>query len=287
VRALRAPRLRTEARRVAELSRMASWYQDQRRVLAGAVSGADVVVNAAGMARPTGGEDDSLFGANALLPLALSTACDRAGVTRFVHVSSAAVQGDAPCLDEDASYRPMSAYASSKALGEQALLAAGHPGTAILRLTSVHATSRPLTRQLVRFATGPWSSVAAPGDAPTPQVLLDNVAAAVAHLCASERPPPPIVLQPWEGWTTAAFLTCLAGHPPTQVPVGPARALTACTKAAARLSSRAAAYHRRLQLLWEGQDQVEGWLRSDGFRPPRPHAEWESLARSVRRNHAA
>ena len=86
--------------------------------LAAAFAGVQVVVNAAGLATPGGTDSPALRGANALLPLVVADAADAAGVQRFVHLSSAAVQGHRPFLDESSHVQPFSAYSRSKALGE-------------------------------------------------------------------------------------------------------------------------------------------------------------------------
>ena len=186
-----------------------------------ALEGVDAVVNTAGVARPTGRDLRDMTAANAMLPRLIAEACVLAGVRRLVHVSSAAVQGDLCRLDESANYRADSPYAQSKMLGEQALLAtpmARTPGcTVILRPTSVHGANRAVTRRLIRLGRWPLACVIAPGLSPTPQVLVDNVGAAAEYLCRAHLTPPPIVLQPWEGWTTGGFLQLLSGRWPCQI----------------------------------------------------------------------
>ena len=84
-------------------------------------AGIDVVVNAAGLATPGDGESPALTGANALLPALVALAANAAGVKRFVHLSSASVQGHRRTVDETSSRAPFSAYSRSKALGEEVL----------------------------------------------------------------------------------------------------------------------------------------------------------------------
>lgn len=281
VRPLAAPRLRADARDVTELASVAHEHATVRNELVATIDGADAVVNAAGLAAPAGVDGASLSGANALLPLLLAEACGIAGVPRFVHVSSAVVQGARTPLDETSSFDTGSAYARTKALGEAAVGAATStrpPGAAvILRPTSVHAAQRSLTRGLARLARSPVATVMGTGDAPTPQVLVENVAAAVAYLCRGVLCPPGVVLQPWEGLTTGGFLRLMGGHEPRRIPTPVARAAL-CSARRWASGERAYAYRRRLELLWCGQAQVSGWLAEQGFVPPAGIGAWEHLA---------
>lgn len=278
---LSAPRLRADARDATELASVALAHAPVRGELVAAIDGADAVVNAAGLAAPAGGDGASLTGANALLPLLLAEACGITGITRFVHISSAAVQGARTPLDETSSFGAASEYARTKALGEVAVGAGTStrpPGTSvILRPTSVHAAQRSLTRDLARLARSPLATVAAPGDAPTPQVLVENVASAVAYLCRPTVRPPAVVLQPWEGWTTSGFLRLMGGREPRRVPRPIATAALCSARRCAR-TGRAYAYSRRLELMWCGQAQVPGWLAAQGFVPPAGIGSWERLA---------
>ena len=78
-----------------------------------------------------------------------------------MHVSSAAVQGRLR-LDDSEQYEPHSAYAQSKALGEDLLLAEppGPTRVVIYRPVGVQVASRPTTRSLVRLASSRFSVVA-------------------------------------------------------------------------------------------------------------------------------
>ena len=78
---------------------------------------ADCVVNAAGVADASSDDESMLNAANGLVPGFLAMAADMARVPRFVHVSSAAVQGRARVLDSSESVAPFSAYSRSKVLG--------------------------------------------------------------------------------------------------------------------------------------------------------------------------
>jgi hypothetical protein len=249
-----------------------------------AIKGVDAVVNAAGFANPTSHDLEGLKSANAVLPGVVVDACALGDVGRLVHISSASVQGDLSTLDESAVYRAQSPYAVTKMLGEQALLAATRTRptvrTVILRPTSVHGAGRSVTCRLIQLARSPFASVIAPGQFPTPQVLVQNVGAAVEYLCRGDLTPPPIVLQPWEGWTTGDFLKLLSGQWPHKIPARSGRSLLRLAALVCPSGSRLA-YRRRLEILWCGQAQVTGWLNDVGFTPPYGREDWERLVQEV------
>jgi len=136
-------------------------------------TGADVIVNAAGDAAPDSAASASLAGANALLPAVLAAAAARSHAYRFVHVSSAAVQGRRAVLDESAETEAFSPYSRSKALGEKALLRVveeageGSPEIVMVRATSVQGADRPTTVRLRGVASSRLATVASPGDRPS------------------------------------------------------------------------------------------------------------------------
>ena len=222
------------------------------------LTGAEAVINAAGLAAPGSAMTDQLVGANAVLPALVARAAAGAGATRVVHISSAAVHGDAPVLDPAADPRPNSPYGFAKRWGEQAFNDAGAGIEAVVyRPTSVHGPRREVTDMLRRLARSPLASVAAPGDDPTPQVMVDQVAALALELATTAQVPTAPVIHPWEGWTTSSFLQHLAGGKrPLQIPRPLARAVLATAKTAGRLHPRAAAQARRLEMLWFGQRQA-------------------------------
>jgi hypothetical protein len=137
-----------------------------------------------------------------------------------------------------------------------------------------------VTATLVRLARSGCATVAAPGDAPTPQVLVQNVAALVAAVCEESAQPPAVVLQPWEGHTTASFLALLGGRDPRLLP----SPLSAFARRAARVATAGgqglAAQGRRAELLLFGQRQSPGWAEATGFRSPYGDRDWHELVRS-------
>lgn len=277
--AVTAPRLKAASAQPRRLRAEAAELERTTR-LAERLSGADIVLNAAGCARPTSGGEPELMGANALLPALIVTASARAGVRRVVHVSSAAVQGRRRVLDETGEVSPVNAYGRSKAAGEAVLLHDQDVEVVVLRATSVHGPDRAVTRRVVRLARSGLATVAAPGDDHTPQVHIDNVARAVVRLCQSTQPAPPIVLQPSEGWTTSQFLAAMGGKEPRQVPRALARRLVAATAATGRMHDSLAGQSRRLELLLFGQGQVPGWLSSGSPNTP-AQAAWRRVVESA------
>ena len=195
----------------------AAYARGQRREidkLASRLGEVAVVVNAAGVATATGRADAELLGGNAVLPRVAREAALAVGARRFVHVSSAGVQGRRPILDESPARHPISPYTASKVLGEMSLRDC--PESVIYRPTSVHGVDRSVTRRLAKHARSPLAVVAGDGRSPTPQVLVENVGAACAHLVLADRPDA-IVLHPWEGITTASLLAILGRkEPPTR-----------------------------------------------------------------------
>lgn len=278
VTAVTAPRLRTSARTAADVS--VETFPSVVDQLICEIGRVDVVVVAAGLSDAVSGEPDDLYGANALLPALVARAVDSldettSRTTRLVHVSSAAVQGRTQRLDETTSVAPFSPYSHSKALGEQLL--ARRADTVVFRPTSVHGPGRELTRRLASFLASPFASVAGKGDAPTPQVLVGNVADAIAFVALANQAPPPVVLQPGESMTTGSLVRIIGGREPRHVPTFAARGVVSVLMLVGRRSGRVAGIGRRIEMLWFGQDQVDGWLKAVGWLPVLGSEEWRRL----------
>lgn len=276
------PRLTTSARSAAELVGEALRRHDVVAQLADQFRGCSVVINAAGNPDASSLDADTLFGANALLPLLILTAAHEAEVPRFVHISSAVVQNDRPVLDESESMDPFSTYSASKIAGERAVADASGGPTAVVRYRppSVHAPGRRVTRMIARIAGSPFASVARPGTQPTPQALLPNVADAVAYLALAEHAPPPVVIHPWEGLTTRGLMESLGGgRTPYAIWAPAARGVVGLAKMIGRFHRPTAANARRIELLWLGQRQAVSWLTRDGWQPPLGQDAWRELSR--------
>lgn len=272
--ALRAPRLGSNA----SPDELAA----TREQLGEALRGCDAVINAAGVSEATSGNVDELEAANAVLPGVVALAARDHGI-RFVHVSSAAVQGSKPCLDDSLDLRPFSPYSRSKARGEQAVLAVDGDNV-VHRPAGVHGPERAVTRTLTRLACSRFSTVAAPGTAPTPQGLIDNVADAISFLATCPESPPRITTQPWEHLSTSGLLGALGGAQPRLVPRAIARAAMRTIDGGATLRPGLRGQVRRLEMLWFGQGQAPSWLGSVGWVPVQPPSAWEALGDAVRRD---
>jgi UDP-glucose 4-epimerase len=290
--AIHAPRIRTSAR---DLTSLAADARLQVQGCLGALEylhGTGVIINAAGLASPGARCSDELVGANALWPAILVLSAPALGCSRLVHVSSAAVFGRASLLSETSEPRPDSPYGYSKLLGDKLAkeLAGDAVEIIVYRPTSVQGSGRRTTQMMGRIANSPLSSVSGKGDQPTPQALVQNVAAATLFLAFVDRPPTHPVLHPWERLTTLGLLQGLAqGRPPVHVPPGVARIVINSMKQIGRHIPALDANIRRLELMWFGQAQDPGWLERVGFEPP---VAWDEsafaalAANGVRRGHA-
>ncbi|WP_269937057.1 NAD-dependent epimerase/dehydratase family protein [Arthrobacter sp. HY1533] len=270
-----APRLESSATAAADVVAEAAGANAGAAAAAAALletfRGVDVVVNAAGLATPGGGESPGQTGANALLPAVIATAARDAGARRLVHLSSASVQGQLRTIDASSRREPFSAYSRSKALGEEALelLAAGPLGITTIRATSVQGPSRPTTLSLAKIARSPLASVAAPGTAPTPVSSIDALAWFVAEVGRHPGGVPAVVLQPWEGLSVREVLAAAGGRSPITLPAWLCRAVLAAGYAVsgALLGERLHGPLRRVELMWFGQEQVPGWAEAEGLVP--------------------
>lgn len=219
--------------------------------------GHGAVVNAAGISDAASNSVSELYGANALLPVAIAKAARLAQVPRFVHISSAAVQGSTT-LDETPRVQPFSPYSRSKALAERWLTDSFLDNTVILRPTSVHGPERRVTRAVAKLAASPFSSFAE--DSPTQQTRVETVAHAA--LVAATRTPslPPILLTPDEGLSTRTYLELVGGRAPKKIPPALAHVAIRLLTALGRINPRLAANARRLEVLWFGQRRRRSWL---------------------------
>lgn len=242
----------------------------------------DAVVNAAGDPDASSRIEPALVAANAVLPVVLARAAAKAEVGRFVHISSAVVQGRAHTLDETGAVYPFSAYSRSKALAEVLLAETGDERIVLYRPPSVHGADRRITRALTAIASSPFNSVASPGSAPTPQAHIDNVADAASFITTCDEKPPLRVMHPWEGFTTASFMELLGGRRPRLIPSRLAGVTTETLRHLGRWARPVSANARRLEMMWHGQEQSMSWLQSGGWTPPAGRESWERLAAQIR-----
>lgn len=153
----------------------------------------DAVVHAAAMFRFSGPRAP-YFHANVDGTARLLTAAQRAGATRFVHISAAGVimdESGSPIRDADESApvvtRHFSAYLASKAQAEQIVLAANQLGfrTIALRPPAIWGPGDPFSRELPRaIASGQFAFIDR-GDYAFSTCHVDNVVEAVQ--CALVR----------------------------------------------------------------------------------------------------
>jgi hypothetical protein len=148
----------------------------------------------------------------------------------------------------------------------------------------VHSADRRITRALTALAGSPLSSVARPGTAPTPQAHIDNVGDAIAFLAVCPEQPPPVVMHPWEGFTTAEFMELLGGRPPRRVPAWLTTAVITALRASGGTLRPVAANARRLEMMWQGQGQAVSWLERSGWVAPAGREAWLRTAAEVRRD---
>ncbi|GAA2021955.1 hypothetical protein GCM10009740_08490 [Terrabacter terrae] len=281
---IQAPRVRMSD---SAPSQVPDEYRQHVDDLAKALRGARVVVNAAGISTATTGDRAAVFGANGLLPGLVGAAAKQAGVERFIHVSSAAVQGDAATLDVGPASSTFSAYSESKALGEALARSFGPLSTTVFRPGGVHGPTRKVTQTYAKFARSAASSVAGSGTANTPQALVFNVGDAIAFLATCKAPAPAVVTHPSEELTVRELAEYLGGHTPLEIPPAIASRAVRVAKVAGRGSSRLAAMARRLEILWFGQRQAPSWLTEAGWVAPLGKDAWVELGRTARRSPVA
>jgi nucleoside-diphosphate-sugar epimerase len=263
------------------VDRWVSQYPADFDGILAALADIDVVVVAAGAARPDSNDFTALWGANALLPWIVGMAAARTQ-TRLVHVSSAAVLGNRAVLDESPTPAPFSPYSQTKAVGEQgliqlAMVTALQP--AIYRPTTVVHPARRVSHALVRAAAKWWLPLGA-GDAPLPLAHPQNVAAVIRHLIRSSSPPP-ITIHPSEGMSLSALREAVGVRP-----FGPARSSKvfglACVmgRGVATLTGNPG-LARRIELLHSGQQTGDSSIEADGYEHPVGRLGWRSLVADV------
>ena len=266
--AVRAPRLGTDP----------AMHDEAIALLSAKLAGCEVVVNCAGNPDASAAREEDLRTANAALPGVIGQAAQKAAVPRYVHVSSAVVQGRLPVLDSSDSTDAFSPYARSKAEGEITARNQGPEQTTVYRPPSVHGSTRRVTRQLSTIARSPLATVASPGDRPTPQTHISDVADAILMLATSATPPPPVVHHPWQGHTTAGLLRLLGdGRSPRALPTRLASLLIAAGSGVARLVPRVGPYARRVEMIWFGQRQAVSWLTTNGWHHITTDSDWVLL----------
>lgn len=232
-----------------------------------AIRGCKAVVNAAGLATSGSSDLQQLRAVNAALPIVLGRAAQVAGVNHYLHISSAAVQGNAIELDESRELRPFSPYSTSKAEAEEGLWQERNnlpQRLTIYRPTSVMGPDRNITLLLAKLFGLPVSLRLSPGDRPLPLALVTNVAQAVSHMVSSTSPDR-VVLHPWEGITQQSLTDIFArpGSHELRLPVP--RFVGALVEQLARKPNPLQGRVRQVDLLLNGQRQQAQALPAMGF----------------------
>lgn len=236
------------------------------RELEAEIGTCDVVVNAAGLAAPDLDDDAALRRANVDLVERLAGAAARAGVERFVHVSSASVQGPRRTLDESMELAPFSAYTRTKAEAERGLLGGSWevPNTVIVyRPASILGFGRSMTSSLVRTYGRRFAPLFGNGEQPLPIATVDRVGEAVVHL-GHHAATTAVALHPWEGVTQRLLAESLCAERTSLVSV-PIPARKHIRPARSIVPDRLRPAARRVDLLFYGQSQTADVLTSLGF----------------------
>jgi hypothetical protein len=207
-----------------------------------------------------------------------------AGVTTFVHVSTAAVQGRRGWLDETGRYDLRSPYARAKALAEMGLENVHGPAELrLFRATSVQGIGRPITRSLVNFCNQPALPMAGDGSQPLPLSLIENTSAAIVHLSLATKIEGRY-LHPWEGLTVNRMIRLFGCDGPGRTVRIPRFLATFGVEAGYHLgafSSGTAASAKRAELLVSGQHPASSSMPKVGFRLPFGDERYVMLARAV------
>ncbi len=259
VRTVQAPRLRlpVEVDSPSAIADHAA-HSETRVELAAQLEGVDVVINAAGLATPGAPPTAELYGANALLPAVVLQAATDASVQRVIHLSSAAVQGHRPVIDESIEAQPFSPYSRSKALGERAFFSvprADDVDAVVIRATSVQGPGRATTDSLRRVARSALASVAGDGSRSTVVSSIDGLVDFIVDVSTSTSVVGPIMLQPWEGLSTADVLREARGSEPRHLPPWLCHMVLGSARLVGRVVPEVAGIERRVALMWFGQAQ--------------------------------
>jgi len=233
----------------------------------------DVVINAAGSADADGIDRQELWSANVVLPAIVAEAAAEAGVSRMVHISTAAVQGPGP-VDESTRVAPFSAYSRSKAEAEAHLLErSSGPTIVIYRATSVMGPGRLTTQRLSKRCSGRVPAVT--GCTQLPLALLDNVGDAAVFL-ATVTGPPRIATHPWEGVTVCDVVRWSGGRL-QPIPRIVRRIGVGTLRRAAGIRPSLQGAVARASLFLEGQEIRASALIEGGWVPPVPKSAFAEL----------
>lgn len=158
----------------------------------------DIVIHLAGIAHRTNISDNKYFEINNLGTIKLAEEASKAGVKRFIFVSSTVVMGTKPTskiLTEDSPVRPENAYAYSKSEAEIALKKIGEETgmeIVIIRPSLVYALDAPgnirlLVKMINRFGVLPFGLINNQRDLISIYNLIDFIKICCYHPKASNQ----------------------------------------------------------------------------------------------------
>jgi nucleoside-diphosphate-sugar epimerase len=248
--------------------------------MAAALRGVDAVVHSAGLAHAMSGRpEDDYRVLNTEATVALARAAERAGVKRFVFLSSIRAQSG-PCaaqtLTEDLAPQPTDPYGRSKLAAEQGLAELGLDWVALRPVLVYGPGVKGNMAALVRLAASPLPLPLGGLAARRSLLAVENLAAAVDAVLRAPGPlRRPLIVADREPLTVPQMIVALRaglGRRPGLVPVPPA-----LLRLAARAAGREEAYERIAGALVASPAA----LVSLGWQPPLATAEGLSaLARS-------
>jgi nucleoside-diphosphate-sugar epimerase len=160
--------------------------------MAAALAGADAVIHSAGVSQAMSGlPEDDHRALNTEATIGLARAAQRAGVRRFVFLSSIRAQSGptaAGVLTEDLEPRPTDAYGRSKLAAERGLAQLDLDWVALRPVLVYGPGVKGNMARLVALARSPWPLPLAGLDARRSLLSLDNLLAAIALLLAAPAP---------------------------------------------------------------------------------------------------
>jgi nucleoside-diphosphate-sugar epimerase len=160
--------------------------------MAAALVGADAVIHSAGVAHGMSGlPEDDHRALNTEATIGLARAAQRAGVRRFVFLSSIRAQSGptaAGILTEDLEPRPTDAYGRSKLAAERGLAELELDWVALRPVLVYGPGVKGNMARLIALARSPWPLPLAGLDARRSLLALDNLLAAIDLLLATPAP---------------------------------------------------------------------------------------------------
>jgi len=215
--------------------------------MAAALRDVDMVIHSAGLAHAMSGRpEDDYRAINTQATIKLAQAAERAGVKRFVFLSSIRAQSGPVAdgvLTEDMEPRPTDAYGRSKLEAEKGLAELGLDWAALRPVLVYGPGMKGNMAELLKLALSPWPLPLAGLKGRRSLLSLDNLTAALDTLMKAPGPlRRPFIAADPEPLTVPEIVTALRkglGRAPGLIPV-PSFALGA----AAALMGKAEAYQR-------------------------------------------